>query len=187
MNAAKHNAKARDIRAKFFPRPATPVVVIPERKAPPAPQRGVKVYTRPIGPLAAPKVNPLDRHGATATVSVEELRRHGDRIIALQCAYFSVSVADIRSRTRLKQIVTARQACVFHLRAELDLSWRFISDLLGGGWDHSTMMHAYRAHCERVTLGASADIHGRNAPLLGTKQAAREKQGIDADSPAVQS
>jgi chromosomal replication initiator protein len=64
-----------------------------------------------------------------------------DRVIKCVGKYYSYDLADLRSRSRNKDLSFARQIAMFLMKKVTDKSLRDIGDFLGGR-DHSTVMHA---------------------------------------------
>lgn len=78
----------------------------------------------------------LSTHEETATISVED-------IIKLCGQHFNVRVTDLKSKSRSKPIVVARQVCMFLLKKYLDKSLMDIGRSFGGK-DHTTVINAIR-------------------------------------------
>ena len=64
-------------------------------------------------------------------------------ILGQTAAYFEVSLEELRSKSRNRTLVTARQIAMYLLRELTDMSLPKIGQELGGR-DHTTVMHAER-------------------------------------------
>ena len=56
--------------------------------------------------------------------------------------YFDISIKDIISQNRKKELVGPRQIIMYLMRGEINVSYPTIGQELGGR-DHTTAMHAY--------------------------------------------
>jgi chromosomal replication initiator protein len=72
---------------------------------------------------------------------VNEARVTSDLVIAVAAEYFDISAEEIRSSSRSRPFVTARQMAMFLCRELTDLSLPKIGERFGGR-DHSTVVHA---------------------------------------------
>ncbi len=64
-----------------------------------------------------------------------------DEVLVLVARYFELSLDDLISPSRKREIVQARQVTMYLLRSELQLSFANIGALFGGR-DHATVMHS---------------------------------------------
>ncbi len=64
-----------------------------------------------------------------------------EEVVALVARHFGVSLDELTSPSRKREIVQARQVAMYLLRHELDLSYANIGALFGGR-DHATVMHS---------------------------------------------
>lgn len=64
-----------------------------------------------------------------------------EEVVALVARHFEISLDDLTSPSRKRDIVQARQVAMFLLRNELDLSYASVGALFGGR-DHATVMHS---------------------------------------------
>lgn len=78
----------------------------------------------------------LASHDDTATISIEEIQK-------LTADHFKVRVPDLKSKTRTKPLVTARQVAMYLVKKHLDKSLVDIGRAFGGK-DHTTVMNALR-------------------------------------------
>jgi chromosomal replication initiator protein len=67
--------------------------------------------------------------------------------------YFQVKLADLRGRSRSREIVVPRQVAMFLLREQTDASLAEIGDVLGGR-DHTTVMHGI----QKITQELQTDV-----------------------------
>ena len=65
-----------------------------------------------------------------------------DQIMKIVSNFFEISINDIISRSRKKEIVEPRQVSIYLLRDILGLSYPYIADKLGKR-DHTTAIYAY--------------------------------------------
>jgi chromosomal replication initiator protein len=78
----------------------------------------------------------LATHDDTATITIEEIQR-------LAADHFKVRVVDLKSKTRTKPLVTARQAAMYLVKKHLEKSLVDIGRAFGGK-DHTTVLNALR-------------------------------------------
>ena len=64
-------------------------------------------------------------------------------ILGQTAAYFDISLDELKSKSRTRTLVTARQIAMYLLRELTDMSLPKIGQELGGR-DHTTVMHADR-------------------------------------------
>ena len=64
-----------------------------------------------------------------------------DRIINVVCDYFNVTKDDLIGKKKTKEIVTARQICVYLITEMMDLPLTTIGEIFGGR-DHTTIIHS---------------------------------------------
>lgn len=88
----------------------------------------------PISLDLAKKV--LATHDDTATITIEEIQK-------LAADHYKVRVPDIKSKTRTKPLVTARQVAMYLVKKHLEKSLVDIGRSFGGK-DHTTVMNALR-------------------------------------------
>lgn len=60
------------------------------------------------------------------------------------CALFEVSAEEIKSKSRTRKFVLARQTLCYLYDLETDLTWKQMGQLIGGR-DHSTAIHSVEA------------------------------------------
>lgn len=73
-------------------------------------------------------------------------------IVEHVCDKHRVRYWEITGSTRTRRIVAARQEAFYRLREERQLTWLQIGKLMGG-FDHTTVLHGWRAH--RAKLDAA--------------------------------
>lgn len=78
----------------------------------------------------------LGSHDDTANISVEEIQK-------MVGAHFKIRMADLKSSSRYKPIVTARQVAMFLIKKYLNKSLQDIGRAFGGR-DHTTVINALR-------------------------------------------
>lgn len=83
-------------------------------------------------------------------------RLSADTVIATVARHFSVTMDDLRGKSRNHQIAWARQVAMYLLREETDASLFVIGRQLGGR-DHTTIMHG----CARVAKAIAGDEQTR--------------------------
>ncbi len=88
----------------------------------------------PISIQVAKKV--LSTHDETATITIDEIQK-------LVADHYKVRTPDLKSKTRTKPLVTARQMAMFLIKKHLDRSLVDIGRSFGGK-DHTTVMNALR-------------------------------------------
>lgn len=71
-------------------------------------------------------------------------------LIEVVARYFNISVSDIMSNRRSKDILVPRQICMYLCRYELDMTYPRIGEVFGGK-DHTTVMHA----CNKIVTEQS--------------------------------
>ncbi|HEY2786356.1 MAG TPA: helix-turn-helix domain-containing protein [Fimbriiglobus sp.] len=99
------------------------------------------------------KRSPLGRE--TAESHLREQDEHSsplDRILAVVCDAYQVKPKDVRGKSRLRSIVTARQVAMALARDPAKLPLKTIGAYFGGR-DHSTVLHS----CRTVADGMKAD------------------------------
>lgn len=78
------------------------------------------------------------------------MREIADEVLS---AFPDVTLADIKSPSRMRHIVRPRQLIVHAIKTELNKSWPEIGRFIGGR-DHTTALHAFRKiEAERVRAG----------------------------------
>lgn len=80
-----------------------------------------------------------------------------DLIIRESCKYFGVSIENIMSRKRTKDLVIPRQVIMYLLRSEISLSFPEIGREMGGK-DHTTIMHG----CKKVEQEINNNLRLKN-------------------------
>ncbi|MGE9617183.1 MAG: chromosomal replication initiator protein DnaA [Solitalea-like symbiont of Acarus siro] len=83
-----------------------------------------------------------------------------DHIQGLVCDYFSVAIDQLKSKTRRREIVQARQISMYLAKKHTKLSLKRIGQFYGGK-DHSTVIYA----CNTISDLVSADKNIRNLVL----------------------
>jgi chromosomal replication initiator protein len=78
----------------------------------------------------------LNTHDDVATLSIDDIQK-------LVCDHFKVRIPDLKSRTRTKPLVTARQIAMYLVKKHLEKSLVDIGRSFGGK-DHTTVMNALR-------------------------------------------
>jgi chromosomal replication initiation ATPase DnaA len=68
-------------------------------------------------------------------------------------SYFHISVADLKSKTRKKEIATARQIAMHFSKEYTNIPLKSIGDSFGGR-DHSTVVHASKAVLKKSSSDA---------------------------------
>ena len=76
-----------------------------------------------------------------------------DEVVNEVARYFQVKLADLRGRSRSREIVVPRQVAMFLLREQTDASLADIGDALGGR-DHTTVMHGI----QKITQELQTDV-----------------------------
>lgn len=135
-------AAYRAVRARVRPNP--PPVVVPARV-----RLGVTLYDKPIGPIrifAMPKSN---RRDVLYIFTKTDNRMEVVRRVAVRHA---LSPMVIMGRSRIAEVVAARQEVVYRLHQELGVSFAQIGRFLKQA-DHSSALHAYRRFSERLAAG----------------------------------
>ena len=66
-----------------------------------------------------------------------------ENIIEVVCSHYGVSIEDIKSSKRNKELVHPRQMIMYLCRCLTDATYKEIASMLGGR-DHSTAMHGER-------------------------------------------
>jgi chromosomal replication initiator protein len=78
----------------------------------------------------------LSTHDDIATITIDDIQK-------LVADHFKVRLPDMKSKTRTKPLVTARQVAMFLIKKHLDKSLVDIGRSFGGK-DHTTVMNALR-------------------------------------------
>lgn len=78
----------------------------------------------------------LSVHDDTITMTIDEIQK-------ITAEHFRVRISDLKSRTRTKPLVTARQTAMYLVKKNLDKSLVEIGKAFGGK-DHTTVMNALR-------------------------------------------
>ncbi len=73
-----------------------------------------------------------------------------EAIVHAVAAYYHISVEELRSKTRRRNVAHPRQIAMYLLREETNLSFPQIGNLLGGR-DHTTVMHGYEKVLQWLT------------------------------------
>ena len=74
-----------------------------------------------------------------------------DQVLEATATYHQLSLDDLISKRRTKEIVRARHIAIYLAREETDASLPQIGDALGGR-DHSTILHGYQKIAEEVEM-----------------------------------
>jgi chromosomal replication initiator protein len=101
-----------------------------------------------------------------------EARVTADLVISVAAQYFDVTVDDIRSASRSRPLVTARQTAMYLCRELTDLSLPQIGHRFGGR-DHSTVIHATTKIREQMKERAACFEQVRELTTRVRQQAAR--------------
>ena len=64
-----------------------------------------------------------------------------DKIISIISEYYNISIEDIKSKKRKKDIAKARQIAMYFMRESLNMPFMAIGEVFGGK-DHTTVMHS---------------------------------------------
>ena len=78
----------------------------------------------------------LGNHDEQATISIEEVQK-------MVASHFNVKISDLKSASRYKPLVTARQAAMYLIKKYLDKSLQEIGRAFGGR-DHTTVINSLR-------------------------------------------
>jgi chromosomal replication initiator protein len=92
---------------------------------------------------------------------VTKAQRKATMLCVARC--YGLSVAELKSDSRIQEIAWARQVAMYVLRKKLELPLQTIGKLLGGR-DHSTILHGVRR--VHVELQRNASIKQEVAGLL---------------------
>lgn len=87
-----------------------------------------------------------------------EIQASCDRIMTIVSSFYGVSVGDLKSKKRTREIATARQIAMYLARDLLSMSFPMIGKNFGNK-DHSTVMHA----CNKISEAV------KNSDLLSTQ------------------
>lgn len=106
----------------------------------------------------------LATHDDTATITIDEIQR-------LTADHFGVRLTDMKSKSRMKPIVTARQAAMYLIKKHLDKSLVDIGRSFGGK-DHTTVMNSLRRIEDALTKDSEIkknieDLEGRIHNITG--------------------
>lgn len=96
-----------------------------------------------IEPTVDIVANFLTKHHRLTSIKGNKRSVGMEDVVNFAADYLDLAPADITSRGRRKEIVTARQICMYILKHDLNMSY----DLIGqnfGGKNHTTAMHAVR-------------------------------------------
>lgn len=77
-----------------------------------------------------------------------------DSILDTVCHYYDIDVKDIQTKSRKREIVQARQICMYIAKQHLDLSLSQIGAYIGGR-DHATVLHACNTVKDQVAVDKS--------------------------------
>ena len=106
-----------------------------------------------------------------------EGRVTSDLIISVAAEYFDISPEEIRSSSRSRPLVNARQVAMYLCRELTDLSLPKIGERFGGR-DHSTVVHATNKIKEQMRQRQSSYEQVRELTARIRQQAAVDKRGI---------
>lgn len=123
-------------------------------------ERKKYVYLMPIGPVVPAywKAASLSEAMAAAQEIIEGQkciqipRSKGSQIVREVCIKYGISMEDLISERRHKQIVQPRQEAMYRLATETDWSLPRIGRYLGGR-DHTTVLHGKRKFAARLKAG----------------------------------
>lgn len=87
-----------------------------------------------------------------------EIQSSCEKIMSIVSSFYGISVDDLKSKKRTKEIATARQIAMYLVRDILSMSFPMIGKNFGNK-DHSTVMHAYNKINEAV----------KNSDMLSTQ------------------
>jgi chromosomal replication initiator protein len=73
-----------------------------------------------------------------------ESKTTADEILNVVCNEYGITTAELHTRTRIREIVEARQMAVYLMKNYTKLSLRQIGEKVGG-FDHATVVYGYSA------------------------------------------
>lgn len=103
--------------------------------------------------LAADALKGLKLNGKSSQLSIAKIQ-------SVVAKYYSLTVADLKGRKRVKEIVLPRQIAMYLAREMTDSSLPKIGQEFGGK-DHTTVMHAH----ERISQSLTTDQNLKDAIL----------------------
>lgn len=178
-------------RARLWPKRPPPIVVRSRPYAPSAHRLRAFLepdYIPPFLPLRRGQV--MVDFIAARKASRATLKMPNSRVLALieeVARKHHLSVADLRSSSRLRHITDARQEAYFRMRNEIEVKGKPMSfPSIGkamGGRDHTSALHGYHKHAARMeTRATELDL---GSPTLlgddpGLANAAYEACGLPA-------
>jgi chromosomal replication initiator protein len=77
-------------------------------------------------------------------------------IISKVAAYYGMSNAEIRGKSRKKELVKARWIAMYYIREQTDFTLKTIGDMFGR--DHTTVIHALWTIHEIMSLHYQTDL-----------------------------
>lgn len=92
-----------------------------------------------------------ERRETLRRAAIENKRRMGRDIVREVAEEHGLTAIDMRSGSRVRRLAHVRQAAMYRLMVETELSFVQAGMLLGGR-DHTTILHGVRAHCRRHGL-----------------------------------
>ncbi len=81
-------------------------------------------------------LNKLTKNVSEVSLSIQSIQE-------MVAEYFEITVDDLLSRTRKREIAQARQVAIYFVKKCTNMSLKSIGDSFGGR-DHTTMMHSYK-------------------------------------------
>ena len=110
--------------------------------------------------------NLIGKQIATLTDAKEALKNYletskealsSDRIITAVSDYYNIAREDILGKKKTKEIVSARQVCIYLITELMDLPLTAIGEVFGGR-DHTTIIHSRDKICELVKTKTSIAV-----------------------------
>lgn len=104
-----------------------------------------------ISAYAIPGIKECDREalfGVDAKVN---------RIIEKVASYYSITETQMKSKSRRRQVVTARHLCIYFLRLNTQLSLKYIGNLFGGR-DHTTVLNSLSVVKSQLSIKVDTEM-----------------------------
>lgn len=139
------------VRSRLWPKEAAPAErprrIIPLRAQPHRPDVAPKIVSLPLIVLKQPRTRDwlIIRHNKGRA----SVFRNWRKLVRQICEKNGVTLKDVMSDFRGRQVVDARFECYWHMRENLKMSFPSIGAALGGK-DHTTVLHGYRRHCAKL-------------------------------------
>ncbi len=95
--------------------------------------------TTSISPTIYPGLYPSTKTKFLNNLLLSDTTR-ADMIISVICEHFDISPDDIKSQSRKRVLVEARQIAMFFIKAKTTMSLKAIGNMFGGR-DHSTVIY----------------------------------------------